>query len=492
MLVTKREKHSRAKNAKYSSPKIRSMVRTASDMSILKRRGRNLLYFCSVFLIVRTGFKALHNVRSKLMHRRAIMDGYVMEEYGYPPYQANFDLSNNQGEYSEYQDFHQDNNPRLAYQQYQQVQVAPVAPVQPVALVQPVAPVVQVVQVPSSSTEAPKVVPQAEKLTFEEPQGLLPLPRSIPLVEEGDDEVVTVSKWDWNYSDEVDQGLLNYNYEQMIPNANFIYHNKLPKSGSTTMHDILRELSQKNLFYYKKMDSSNMGFDDDISLTDYIKENIKRPFFFHQHHFYTNFTKFDIDQPTMINVIREPISWFSSHYHFKLYGWSRKPGQRGDQNEMTLQECIDSGAPTCARNHWRYMEFFCGSGPECQTATNQADEEAYKTRMLEKAKQRVLNDYFVIGVLEQFEDSLRVFEKLLPRYYRGALDVYHSKNIQTTRNQTKSLNKQELPDASIEKLRNGALRHEVDLYRFTRQLFNERMKKMQMQRWGEMDEDAEL
>ena len=40
------------------------------------------------------------------------------------------------------------------------------------------------------------------------------------------------------------------------------------------------------------MDSSNMGFDDDISLTDYIKENIKRPFFFHQHHFYTNFTKY--------------------------------------------------------------------------------------------------------------------------------------------------------------------------------------------------------
>lgn len=465
------------------------MVRTASDMSILKRRGRNLLYFCSVFLIVRTGFKALHNVRSKLMHRRAIMDGYVMEEYGgYPPYQVNFDLGANQGEYSEYQDFHQDNNPRLAYQQYQQVQVQPqpvVIAQQPVAQpVAPVAPVAKVqVQSPvqaSSSTEAPKVIPQPEKLTFEEPP-----------VEIEESETETVGKWDWNYNDELDQKLLEFEYDQMIPNANFIYHNKLPKSGSTTMHDILRELSQKNLFYYKKMDSSNMGFDDDISLTEYIKENIKRPFFFHQHHFYTNFTKFDIDQPTMINVIREPISWFSSHYHFKLYGWSRKPGQRGDQNEMTLQECIDSGAPTCSRNHWRYMEFFCGSGPECQTATNQADEETYKTRMLEKAKQRVLNDYFVIGVLEQFEDSLRVFEKLLPRYYRGALDVYHSKNIQTTRNQTKSLNKQELPDASIEKLRNGALRHEVDLYRFTRQLFNERMKRMNLKRY-ELEEDAEL
>ena len=95
----------------------------------------------------------------------------------------------------------------------------------------------------------------------------------------------------------------------------------------------------------------------------------------------------------------------------------------------------------------------------------------------QKAKQRVLNDYFAIGVLEQFEDTLRVFEKLLPRYYRGALDVYHSKSkynhlveisgsficldIQTTRNQTKSLNKQELPDQSIEKLRTGALRYPI-------------------------------
>ena len=90
------------------------------------------------------------------------------------------DVGANQGEYSEYQDFHQDNNPRLAYQQYQQVQVQPQPVVvaqqpvaQPVAPVAPVAKVQAQVQVPvqaSSSTEAPKVVPQAEKLTFEEPQ----------------------------------------------------------------------------------------------------------------------------------------------------------------------------------------------------------------------------------------------------------------------------------------------------------------------------------
>ena len=59
MLITKRDKsgyNKHSKNAKYSSPKIRSIVRTASDMTILKRRGRNLLTFCYGFKIIITKF----------------------------------------------------------------------------------------------------------------------------------------------------------------------------------------------------------------------------------------------------------------------------------------------------------------------------------------------------------------------------------------------------------------------------------------------------
>ena len=43
------------------------------------------------------------------------------------------------------------------------------------------------------------------------------------------------------------------------------------------------------------------------------------------------------------------------------------------------------------------MEFFCGSGPECQTATNQADEEQFKTRMLEKVLSNLYLIYNPIG-----------------------------------------------------------------------------------------------
>ena len=80
-----------------------------------------------------------------------------------------------------------------------------------------------------------------------------------------------------------------------------------------------RELSQKNLFYYKKMDSSNMGFDDDISLTEYIKENIKRPFFFHQHHFYTNFTKW-VKESMLASFDTYFHSFISIQILSKIYG----------------------------------------------------------------------------------------------------------------------------------------------------------------------------
>ena len=103
-------------------------------------------------------------------------------------------------------------------------------PVQP-QVVQ-AAPVVPVVPVQASSTQIPQVPKVAEKLTFEEPVQVV-----AEVVEETEP---TLGKFDWNYNAEIDQKLLDFDYDQMIPNANFIYHNKLPKSGSTTMHDILR------------------------------------------------------------------------------------------------------------------------------------------------------------------------------------------------------------------------------------------------------------
>ena len=45
-----------------------------------------------------------------------------------------------------------------------------------------------------------------------------------------------------------------------------------------------------------------------------------------------------MNQPTFINVIRDPIEWFTSRYYFARYGWNRKPGCRVENCGMTEEE----------------------------------------------------------------------------------------------------------------------------------------------------------
>ena len=76
-------------------------------------------------------------------------------------------------------------------------------------------------------------------------------------------------------------------------------------------------------------------------------------------------------------------------------------------------------AKDCVRNPWRYIEFFVGSGlSEAYHHRNGLETDAQKQKAVEHAKMRLIKDYHVIGVLEQFEDTLELFEAMMPKYYR--------------------------------------------------------------------------
>ena len=287
------------------------------------------------------------------------------------------------------------------------------------------------------------------------------------------------------------------------PNKKFIFHNKLPKCGSTTMNDILKNLAAFNHFLYFKMDAETMKFDEEINLIKWIfnhkkstKMSKNSPLFLMQHHYWMNFSKYDIEQPTMINVIREPMDWFSSHYHFQMNGWYRSPGDRAKKkeksrkNEMPLEDCIMKEKFMCKKNKWRYIEFFVGSdaysslkwqehtGTSTTSVkdTKNLDTDEEKRLGVAHAKNRLLKDYHVIGVLEQFEDTLELFEHMMPEFYHGASKIYKSYTIQETKNQTRSIGKVPVSIAAEIKMKTSVLRHESDLYDFTRALFNERLR----------------
>ena len=61
-----------------------------------------------------------------------------------------------------------------------------------------------------------------------------------------------------------------------IPNEGFVYHNKLPKCGSTTMHAILGVLSRWNNFRYLKLEPSLVKFFDGEKMSTLINTLLVR------------------------------------------------------------------------------------------------------------------------------------------------------------------------------------------------------------------------
>lgn len=267
-------------------------------------------------------------------------------------------------------------------------------------------------------------------------------------------------------------------YFAPVPNTKFVFHNKLPKCGSTTMHNIVGLLSRKNNFTYWKIMSGVMKFTDEETLIQALKMRYREPFFLLQHHFWMDFTKYSMHQPTFVNLIRDPISWFQSHYTFMRFGMNKGRAEDAPKLGSDIDDCIQNKEKNCVSNQWTYIEFFCGSEKLCATmkASYEAGDVDVKRQVLEIVKRRVVKDYFIIGILEQFEDTLALLETMLPMFYKGAMDAWKSDYIQFRRNQTKTSNKEPMSDFARDYLEKGPLSYETDFYWFTRQLFNERIK----------------
>ena len=83
-----------------------------------------------------------------------------------------------------------------------------------------------------------------------------------------------------------------------------------------------------------------------------IKPDLKRaspekPLMVIKHHLFTNFTEYGIEEPTWINVAREPVSRFVSSYYFRRFGFNRHSGAR---NKKVLDGTRDMDMVSFAYN----------------------------------------------------------------------------------------------------------------------------------------------
>ena len=104
------------------------------------------------------------------------------------------------------------------------------------------------------------------------------------------------------------------------------------------------------------------------------------------------------------------------------------------------------------------ISFFCGMNPLC--------DEFGSQKALEMAKSNVERYYAVVGVLEKWNDTLKVLENYLPRFFTNARKVYK----EMMHDQPTNKNKWKIKAAKeIKDMVQGNFTTEIEFYNFCKQ-----------------------
>ncbi|XP_016138278.1 heparan sulfate 2-O-sulfotransferase 1-like [Sinocyclocheilus grahami] len=206
-----------------------------------------------------------------------------------------------------------------------------------------------------------------------------------------------------------------------------IIYNRVPKTASTSFTNIAYDLCGKNRFHVLHINTTKnnpvMSLQDQMRFVRNVTSwREMKPGFYHGHVAYLDFTKFGVKgKPVYINIVRDPIERLVSYYYFLRFGDDYRPGlrRRKQGDKKTFDECMSSGGSDCAPEKlWLQIPFFCGHYSECWNVGSRW--------ALEQAKYNLVNEYLLVGVTEELEDFIMMLEAALPRFFRGATELYRT------------------------------------------------------------------
>uniref|UniRef100_A0A8C1PHZ3 Heparan sulfate 2-O-sulfotransferase 1 n=2 Tax=Cyprinus carpio TaxID=7962 RepID=A0A8C1PHZ3_CYPCA len=206
-----------------------------------------------------------------------------------------------------------------------------------------------------------------------------------------------------------------------------IIYNRVPKTASTSFTNIAYDLCGKNRFHVLHINTTKnnpvMSLQDQMRFVRNVTSwREMKPGFYHGHVAYLDFTKFGVKgKPVYINIVRDPIERLVSYYYFLRFGDDYRPGlrRRKQGDKKTFDECMSSGGTDCAPEKlWLQIPFFCGHYSECWNVGSRW--------ALEQAKYNLVNEYLLVGVTEELEDFIMMLEAALPRFFRGATELYRT------------------------------------------------------------------
>lgn len=264
-------------------------------------------------------------------------------------------------------------------------------------------------------------------------------------------------------------------------NTNTVFFNRVPKAGSATLLEILRHLSIKNgftmsrdgVFHESQREDIMLDYEQQIALTTMVN-HFSSPTVYFQHTGFVDFKGFNSPMPIYINMVRDPIERVISAYYYKrsapvvVRKKTLHPNSKLPSQQFLLQrfeDCVNKHNPECVfiEGFRRFdmnqlTEFFCGQESYCSGFNT---DEA-----LRKAKDNVEKHYAVVGVLEDFNKTLQVFEHYIPKIFMGSFNVYW--NQLHGENKHKNIYKPTV-DSGIRNVLERNFTREIEFYEFCKQ-----------------------
>ncbi|XP_076834666.1 uronyl 2-sulfotransferase [Brachyhypopomus gauderio] len=260
---------------------------------------------------------------------------------------------------------------------------------------------------------------------------------------------------------------------RVLPFPSQVIYNRVGKCGSRTLVLLLRILAERHRFTLISSDIHNktrLSKREQLNVMTNIS-TLPQPFLYARHVHFLNFTRFRIDEPVYINIIRDPINRFLSNYFFRRFGdWRgeenhliRTPAMKDDERYLDINTCILESYAECSNPRLFYIiPYFCGQQPQCREPGLWA---------LQKAKENVLEHYLLVGVLEELQEVLLLLERLLPQFFTDVLNIYKSPEYRKLWNMTVTVHKQR-PSLEAMQVLHQRMEHEYDFYNFIKTQFH--------------------
>ncbi|CAG7716795.1 unnamed protein product [Allacma fusca] len=250
-----------------------------------------------------------------------------------------------------------------------------------------------------------------------------------------------------------------------------IIYNRIPKTGSTSLMGIAYELCTKNGFHVIHLNTTKNSHvltpEDQLRFAQNVSGWLeRRPAIYHGHLGYIDFASLGVFlRPLYINVVRDPLERLVSYYYFLRYGDNFRPEvvRKRKGNKETFDQCVlRQGADCDPVNLWMQIPFFCGHHSVCW--------EPGSSWALQQAKSNLAKSYFLVGTTESMDEFVTLLEASLPRFFRGALNLFNQEGKSHLR---KTFGKIPPSKETIKAIHKSKVwQMEQDFYMFAKKNFN--------------------